>query len=614
MLASDSSEVFGLLPQAVAQVDTLARVVWVEPAFGQKTGLELRPGQPLLEVVEPGPVRNAVERAVSQGVRYQGDLVTCALRQARVRVQPAAEGGSWVLFEPAGLDDDVAFAGALQEIARALGETNDVDEVCAAAVVAMVRCSQVRRAEVYLVEELSQLRRVASVADAAAPKGLDALPEASLKHALATGHTEVGVARSLDQAPGAIFAAVPLSTPRRTLGLLVLYKDCGSSFSVRELDLWSAAAGQISVGVENARLLNEAQAALRIRDEFMSIASHELKTPLTPLKMCLYTMERRISQELPVDLASVVKAQRQVDRLTGLVNDLLDASRIELGKLAMEHQPLELAQLVVEVVDQFRLTFEREFDVRLPADRLWVFGDRDRLEQVLVNLLENAHKYSQKEEPIRVELARLGEEVCLSVVDRGIGIPTLEQARIFQRFYRATNASNRNFGGLGLGLFLSHAIVQLHGGSLCLSSEEGKGSTFAVRLPKLSAKEVQSLPRRVLLVLEEADSLAQVEAALKDAGYEVLSAHDGAEALRKMSHLPVDAALVSSTLPQGALFAETISRLPLVRPLPVVFLGEGAPCWASPVARVCGGPSGKESLLEAVREAIEGEPLLATAV
>src|SRR4029079_6803169 len=116
---------------------------------------------------------------------------------------------------------------------------------------------------------------------------------------------------------------------------------------------------------------------------------------LTPLKMSFFMMERRIAQGLPVELSSVIKGKRQVDRLNGLVNDLLDASRLELGKLALELRPLDVGQLLAEVVSHFRLAFsDREVLLTLPPKRLWVHGDRDRLEQVLVNLVENAIKYS----------------------------------------------------------------------------------------------------------------------------------------------------------------------------------------------------------------------------
>ncbi|HEX8436895.1 GAF domain-containing sensor histidine kinase, partial [Archangium sp.] len=434
MLPSDFQDILACVPQAVVRLGPDMRVAWLEPDFSAKTGVTLAVGEPVLSALEGGWGRDSLERALREGRGHSGHVITSGLKQMRIQARPCragAEPGAWLLFEPSGADDDVAFAQALQEIAREVGETLDVDSVCRAAVLAVVRCAQVRRAEVYLAEEGQALRRVA-LSDLANVGTLEDALEAhadSFEAALITRQPQIGVQRGYGDAVGSIFAAVPLLTPNRAVGLLVLYKEQGTSFSLRELDLWSAAAGQVAVTVENARLLREAQAALRVREEFMSIASHELKTPLTPLKLTLYSMERRIAQGLPVDLSSVIKSRRQVDRLAGLVNDLLDASRLELGRLSLQPAPLELGHLVAEVVDQFRLAFERPFTLEVPRERLWVQGDRDRLEQVLVNLLENAHKYSPAGETISVEVEARAGEACLHVKDRGIGIPELDQTR-----------------------------------------------------------------------------------------------------------------------------------------------------------------------------------------
>ncbi len=589
MLPSDFQDILACVPQAVVRLGPDLRVAWLEPDFSAKTGVALKVGDPVLSALEGGWGRDSLERALREGRGHSGHVITSGLKQMRVQARPCrsgAEPGAWLLFEPSGADDDVAFAQALQEIAREVGETLDVDSVCKAAVLAVVRCAQVRRAEVYLAEEGQAPRRVA-LSDLANAGTLEDALEAhadSFEAALVTRQPQIGVQRGYGDAVGSIFAAVPLLTPHRAVGLLVLYKEQGTSFSLRELDLWSAAAGQVAVTVENARLLREAQAALRVREEFMSIASHELKTPLTPLKLTLYSMERRIAQGLPVDLSSVIKSRRQVDRLAGLVNDLLDASRLELGRLSLQPAPLELGHLVAEVVDQFRLAFERPFTLEVPRERLWVQGDRDRLEQVLVNLLENAHKYSPAGETITVEVEARAGEARIHVKDRGIGIPAQDQARLFQRFYRAGNASHRHFGGLGLGLFISHSIARLHGGALSLASVEGQGSTFTLGLPRMSAHEERQLPRRVLLLDEDGAQEAMAERVLRAAGFEVLTAHEGVEALRRVSHLPVDLVLLSASAPSTPLgiFLVAFAELPRARPVPIVLAGASRPAWAQP--------------------------------
>ncbi|MBF5042400.1 histidine kinase [Aggregicoccus sp. 17bor-14] len=613
---SDLSRLLPLLPQAVLRVDGRLNVTWVEADFTRKTGVVLEVGGALLDALEQGRGRDALEHAVREGRAHAGHVLTCALRQVRVQVQPvgAAEGGGALLvLEPSGVDDEVAFSRALQEIARAVSETLEVNSVCAAAVIALVRCAQVQRAEVYLSEAGQGLRRVA-VSDLAAP---GAAPESPLEpeadafqKALATGQPQIGIQRGYGDAMGCLFAALPLVAQGRTVGLLLLYKAQGTAFSVRELDLWSAAAGQLAVAVENARLLREAQSALKVREEFMSIASHELKTPLTPLKLSLWGMERRLAAGQPVELSTVLKCKRQVDRLAGLVDHLLDASRLELGKLSLQRAPLELAQLVAEVVDQFRHAFGRSITLAVPAERLWVQGDRDRLEQVLVNLLENAHKYSPAAEPIAVEVGALpdgtgGEgDVCLRVRDRGIGIPGADQSQVFQRFYRARNASHRNFGGLGLGLFISRSIARMHGGELALTSTEGAGASFTLTLPRLPAVEVAALPRRVLLLDEDREQEAEAERVLRAQGYEVLVARDGAEALRKAATGAVDLVLLSASAEptQAGVFLETFATLPRARPVPLLLAGTERPGWAGPAAPLCPRPYRAEELARAVRQ------------
>ncbi|HLM44868.1 MAG TPA: GAF domain-containing protein, partial [Myxococcaceae bacterium] len=339
MLPLDLENVISHLPQAVARVGTDLRVQWLEADFAKKAGVAPAPGQNLLEVLEYGRSRDALERAIRAGRSHDGHVITQAMRQVRVQVRPTREGeepGLWLLFEPSGLDDENAFSQVVQEVARAVGETLEVDSVCSAAVTALVRCARVRRAEVFLCEEGQGVLRRAAVSDLAdqdSPEDTFDPAADPFQQALGTRRAQIGIQRGYGDSMGCIFAAVPLCAPRRTVGLLLLYKEQGASFSAKELDLWTAAAGQLAVAVENARLLREAQAALRVREEFMSIASHELKTPLTPLKLSLFTMERRITAGQPVELSSVLKSKRQVDRLAGLVDDLLDASRLELGKL-----------------------------------------------------------------------------------------------------------------------------------------------------------------------------------------------------------------------------------------------------------------------------------------
>jgi signal transduction histidine kinase len=232
-----------------------------------------------------------------------------------------------------------------------------------------------------------------------------------------------------------------------------------------------------------ARLYREAQEAIRLRDEFLSVASHELKTPLTTLTLRLEQLLRRVRAGQPADEHQVGLALAQVGRLTALINDLLDVSRIMSGRLTIRREPISLAALVREAVASAVETDKHTIALDEPRDDMVVAGDRDRLQQVLANLLDNAVKYTPMGGTIRVSLSRRGGEVVLSVADPGIGIPKDQQGMLFERFFRAQNAPTSSYGGLGLGLHICRDIVERHGGRIWVESDVGRGSIFSVALP-----------------------------------------------------------------------------------------------------------------------------------
>ncbi|MCY1017330.1 PAS domain-containing sensor histidine kinase [Pyxidicoccus sp. MSG2] len=243
---------------------------------------------------------------------------------------------------------------------------------------------------------------------------------------------------------------------------------------------------------ERGRLYREAQEAIRVRDDFLSIASHELKTPLTPLSLRLATLERKMERGEHVDPSTLRHARQHLLRITGLINDLLDASRIEAGRLALHPEATRLDALVEHVLQAMEVHrgshsvhFER------PPEPVLVRADPYRLEQVISNLVENAFKYSPDGGAIRVDLHTRGELALLSVKDPGIGIPPDQQKLLFDRYFRARNVSSRSYGGLGLGLYISRDIVERHGGRIWVESEVGQGSTFHVALPRLTGTSAQ---------------------------------------------------------------------------------------------------------------------------
>ena len=271
------------------------------------------------------------------------------------------------------------------------------------------------------------------------------------------------------------------------LGVLCLLSTRAEGWSERELALLEELARRAALALEHAHLYRAAQQAIRLRDEFLSVASHELKTPLTGLRLQLLVLDRRVRQACGQQLpASSVQAMRvlhaQVDRLNRLVEELLDATRIRANKLPLKLEPVELGALVAELLEQVDADAHASstpLELHCEGPVVGQF-DRFRLSQVVLNLLSNALKYGAGR-PVHVRVAREAEHALLSVKDEGIGIAEQDQQRIFEQFARAV--PTRHFGGLGLGLYIARQVVLAHGGTLQVRSERGQGSTFTVKLP-----------------------------------------------------------------------------------------------------------------------------------
>jgi excisionase family DNA binding protein len=230
----------------------------------------------------------------------------------------------------------------------------------------------------------------------------------------------------------------------------------------------------------------EAEAALRVRDEFLSIAAHELKTPLTGLAGHAHLVLRQLKRDGQIEPERVAQAleaiTNQTDKLSRLLNQLLDVSRLESGKLSVEPQPTDLTNLIEQAVATARASSDRHLITVVAPDALIAYVDPLRLDQILTNLLDNAIKFSPDGGPIDVALTQLGEAVAeLAVRDRGLGIPPEKREQIFERFYQAHRNGHKS--GLGLGLYVSRQIVELHGGEIDVEFPPDGGARFVVRLP-----------------------------------------------------------------------------------------------------------------------------------
>jgi PAS domain S-box-containing protein len=225
-----------------------------------------------------------------------------------------------------------------------------------------------------------------------------------------------------------------------------------------------------------------AEEAVRLRDEFLSIASHELKTPLTAADIELHALRGQSAALGERMTRRIERASRNIKRLENLIDSLLDVSRIATGRLSLQPEEFDLREGIEQVVDSMRSTAARadcDLSVDLP-DPIQGSWDRLRIEQVIMNLLSNALKYAAGA-PVEVRAYQEGVMAIIEISDRGPGIATEDMDRIFGRFERA--ASMRHYGGLGLGLYVSRQIVEAQGGTIEAHNRPGGGATFAVRLP-----------------------------------------------------------------------------------------------------------------------------------
>ncbi len=275
----------------------------------------------------------------------------------------------------------------------------------------------------------------------------------------------------------------------------------GRRFSAADLPMGEELARRVASAIENARLYHaeqrarqEAEAAVRTRDEFLSIASHELRTPVTAVKAAAQLLLRAQSHGT-LDAERLERLLRSLeaasDRLTVLTEDLLDVSRLKTDHLRLRLQAVDLAAFAREVAERYRdqLT-ERHWLTVDAVEACPLQVDVDRLEQVLANLITNAVKYSPDGGAITIAVRRQGQAALLSVCDAGIGLPAGAEETIFLPFGRASNAAERQIQGMGLGLYIARGIVERHGGRIWAESEgEGRGTRVCVQLPSMAGAE-----------------------------------------------------------------------------------------------------------------------------
>jgi PAS domain S-box-containing protein len=220
------------------------------------------------------------------------------------------------------------------------------------------------------------------------------------------------------------------------------------------------------------------------KDDFIGIASHELKTPVTSIKAYTQVLERMMLKSgKERDAELIRKLDSQVNRLTKLIEDLLDVTKLNSGKLQFNDRHFDFNELVRELLEDLQRTTENHLLIPKLAPTVIVFGDRERIGQVITNLITNSIKYSPNADKIIIKSAVVGNDIQLCVKDFGIGIPEANLNRVFEQFYRVSGEMQHTFPGLGLGLYITSEIIKRENGKIWVSSQEGKGSTFCFSLP-----------------------------------------------------------------------------------------------------------------------------------
>ena len=345
------------------------------------------------------------------------------------------------------------------------------------------------------------------------------------------------------------------------------------------------------------RLTEEQAAALadldHRKDEFLAMLSHELRNPLAPilnaaLLLRLHSNRNRLlGIENPVIHQSATIIERQVGQLVRIVDELLEVSRITTGRIQLHQERIALSVVVENAMATVRSLIDQrkhELTVSLPTQATWVHADAARLEQVVVNLLTNAAKYTDPGGHIWLTLQQEGEEAVLRVRDSGVGIAPEVLPRIFDLFTQAERSLDRSQGGLGIGLALVQRLVEMHGGTVAASSVLGKGSEFVVRLPVVSPPEQQpSLPPtdkakptgpslRVLVVDDNVDTVTTLSMLVQESGHEVRTAFDGTSVLEAALDYRPNVVLLDIGLPglNGFEVAKRLRQQPTLKNIVLV--------------------------------------------
>lgn len=359
----------------------------------------------------------------------------------------------------------------------------------------------------------------------------------------------------------------------------------------------------------------------QMKSDFISMVSHELRTPLTSIKGYVdLILEGDVGEinDMQREFLEIVK--QNGDRLVGLINDLLDLSRIESGRVQLRKDPVDLDKAIEHAIDTAKTLAEEKgqmLSITKPDRLPIIIGDADRITQILVNLLSNAVKFTPNGGSIELRADADDRLVTISVSDTGIGISPTDQAKLFDKFFRVDNSLTREVGGTGLGLSIVKTLVEAHGGQIWVESELGKGSTFAFSLPVVGSleaveeeapirKEAAADGRSVLVVDDEIDIVKLIQLQLEKEGYRVLTALSGEEALEIARREKPDV-ITLDVLMEGINGFEVIRRMsedPITADIPVIVISvicDEDQCYTFGGASYLSKPIDREKLSLAVK-------------
>ena len=397
----------------------------------------------------------------------------------------------------------------------------------------------------------------------------------------------------------ASIVTLPLVSEGKVFGVIGAGSLSVRRYSKTETDAMAILATQAGAAVINARLLEQLREANKAKDEFFSTLSHELRTPLTPILGWTHLLKPFAGVD-PLLGQGIDTIERNARQLSELIKDLLDLTRIISNKIELEGELTDLASLVETAVAQMLPQAEARgmtVETSLPDEPIVSAVDPMRIQQIISNLVGNAIKFTPKGGRASVVLKRDGRgpgvppSVVIEVTDTGIGIDPEFLPFVFERFTQAHEGKDRRFGGLGLGLAITRAMVELHGGRVTVQSEgRGRGSRFTVRLPITSSRsadeaeesseavaeerELQNLRLRVLVIEDSLDTLNMLKLWLSKFGCEVLMAAEAMEGVRLATERPPDLIISDIGMPDvdGYELMRTLRKTPGVEQVPAIAL------------------------------------------